>query len=79
LSDHLGLSVRAEEDEDADEGEQDVATEQPYDEEGEGEELPHPRCDLRRPECSQAGCERSPQHAPAVQREGGDEVEECQN
>src|SRR5215218_428447 len=30
LSDHLGLSVRAEEDEDGDEGEQEVATEQSY-------------------------------------------------
>ena len=46
LSDHLGLSVRAEEDEDADEGEQEVATEQSYQEEGRGEQLPHPRSDL---------------------------------
>src|SRR5919112_5353390 len=79
LSDHLGLSVRAEEDEDGDEGEQEVATEQSYQEEGEGEQLPHPRSDLRGPECSQAGCEHSPQHASPVQREGWDQVEECQN
>src|SRR5215203_3148376 len=46
LSDHLGLSVRAEEDEDPDEGEQEVATEQSYEEECEGEQLPHPRRDL---------------------------------
>src|SRR5919112_3071835 len=40
LSDHLGLSVRAEEDEDGDEGEKEVATEQPYEEEDQGEQLP---------------------------------------
>src|SRR5215204_3924781 len=79
LSDHLGLSVRAEEDEDGDEGEQEVATEQSYQEEGEGEQLPDPRSDLCGPKCSQAGCEQAPQHAPAVQREGWDEVEECEN
>src|SRR5918995_1374577 len=79
LSDHLGLSVCAEEDEDGDEGEQEVAAEQPYQEEGESEELPHPRSDLCGPECPQAGCERSPQHPPAVQGKGGDEVEECQD
>src|SRR5215218_7372872 len=79
LSDHLGLSVRAEEDEDADEGEQEVATEQSYQEEGGSKELPHPRSDLCGPECSQAGCEQAPQHASPVQRKGGDQVEECQN
>src|SRR5918994_5339256 len=79
LSDHLGLSVGAEEDEHGDEGEQEVPTEQPYQEEGEGEQLPHPRSDLRGPECSQAGCEHSPQHASPVQRKGWDQVEECEN
>src|SRR5919112_2100706 len=42
LSDHLGLSVCAEEDEDGDEGEKEVAAEQPCEEEGSSEELPHP-------------------------------------
>src|SRR5215212_8331216 len=48
LSDHLGLSVRAEEDKDGNQGEQEVASEQSYQEEGEGEQLPHPRSDLCR-------------------------------
>src|SRR5215218_3173161 len=61
LSDHLGLSVGAEEDEDGDEGEKEVATEQSYQEEGGSKELPHPRSDLCRPECFQAGCKYSTQ------------------
>src|SRR5918995_2341553 len=55
LPHHLSLSARPKEDEDADEGEQDVATEQAYEEEGSSEDLPDNRRDLCSPECSQAG------------------------
>ena len=79
LSDHLGLAACPKEDEDAYEGEQEVATEQSYQEEGGGEELADPRSDLCRPECSQAGRKECPQDPPTVQREGWDEVEEREN
>ena len=48
LPDYLRLPGRAEEDEDGDEGEQEVAAEQPEKEEGGGEELPDRRRDVRR-------------------------------
>src|SRR3712207_2630835 len=57
LAHHLCFAACPKVDEDRDEGEQDVTAEQPYEEEGDREELPDSRRDVCSPERSQAGRE----------------------
>jgi hypothetical protein len=56
----LSLSAGAEEDEDGDEREDDVAAEEAYEEEDRSEDLPDDRGDVGRPEASQACGEEAP-------------------
>src|SRR5215210_1026060 len=76
LADQLGLAARAEEDEEADDGEQEVVAEEAEEDEEDGEALSYGRGDVRGAHGPEARGEQASQHAAAIHREGRDQVED---
>src|SRR5829696_2467310 len=76
LADHLGLAARAEEDEEADDGEQEVVAEEPEEDKEDGEALSYGRRDIRGTHGPEARGEQPAQHTATVHREGRDQVED---
>src|SRR5215218_2527087 len=76
LADQLGLAARAEEDEEADDGEQEVVAEEPEEDKEDGEALSYGRRDIRGTHGPEARGEQPAQHTATVHREGRDQVED---
>src|SRR5215212_3247497 len=78
LADHPRLATRAQEDEEAYDGEQEVVGKEPEEDEEDGEALPYGRGDIRGAHGPETRREQAAQHTPAVHREGRDHVEDHQ-
>src|SRR5919112_2615807 len=74
LADPPRLATRAQEDEEAYDGEQEVVGKEPEEDEEDGEALPYGRGDIRRAHGPQTRGEQAAQHTAAVHREGLDQV-----
>jgi hypothetical protein len=72
----LGLAARAEEDEEADDGEQEVVAEEAEKDEEDGEALSYCRGDIRGAHGPEARGEQAAQHTAAIHGEGRDHVED---
>src|SRR5215213_9667225 len=76
LADHPRLATRAQEDEEADDGEEKVVGKEPEEDEDDGEALPYGRGDIRGAHGPQTRGEQAAQHTAAIHREGRDHVED---
>src|SRR5215208_5414901 len=76
LAHQLGLAARAEEDEEADNGEQEVVAKEAEEDEEDGEGLPYGRGDISGAQGPEARGEQAAQHTAAIHREGRYHVED---
>jgi hypothetical protein len=76
LADHLGLAVRSKEYKHGDKSQKDLASQQPEEEESNGEELSYRGGYIRRPYRPEPGGEQTAQDPTPVHREGWQQVED---
>src|SRR5215207_9326457 len=76
LANQLGLAARAEEDEEADDGEQKVVGKEAEEDKEDGEALTYGGGDIRGAHGPEARGEQAAQHTAAIHREGRDHVED---